>query len=164
MSAIHHPNISRRVYIDSHHYTKDDFLIEFVNFLISLRNLGLDDRHMLVQLSDTLTGSLYGGVEHSTVFEEKKVYDAAIRWAHCRHECSSDSQKLQIVPFKPLLRRNSSYIPWTMRAIISDSIIAQDDTLRTQFVRVLSLFHSWNPTLKPLRDLKYRLDPIKSHL
>jgi hypothetical protein len=74
MAAFDHPNLLRAVYIDSHNF-KPDFLHQFIVYLLNLRNMGIPDRHLLFYLSETVAGSLYGGVEHSTIYNESKVYE-----------------------------------------------------------------------------------------
>ena len=73
MTAYDHPNLTRFVHIDAFNY-QDDFLTHLVTVAIRLRNAGVDDRHILWHLSESLVGSLYRGNEHSTIYEEEAVY------------------------------------------------------------------------------------------
>ena len=76
MTAFSHPNILRAVYIDQHNH-EAGFLTDFVCFLVHLRNYGISDNGLLMHLSEILTGSIYSGVEHSTIYDEIKVYQYA---------------------------------------------------------------------------------------
>ena len=74
MCAFDHPNLIRAIHIDRHNHS-DDFLTNLTVFLIRVRNMGLSDHQVLVQLSDYMAGSLYGGGnEHSTIYDEPQVY------------------------------------------------------------------------------------------
>ena len=73
MHGFYHSNIHRALYIDSHN-DSDDFIIKLVTFLVGLRNRGLSDHGLLLYLSEPLSGSLYNGVEHSTIYDEIDVY------------------------------------------------------------------------------------------
>ena len=73
MTTYHHPNLTRALYIDRHNYV-DDFLTRLSAFLVNLRNRGIDDEQLLRHISDVLYGSLMNGVEHSTIYGERKIY------------------------------------------------------------------------------------------
>lgn len=73
MTAYDHPNLVRFIHIDAHNYM-DDFLTHLVTLAVRLRNAGVDDRNILHTLGDSIVGSIYRGVEHSTVYEEEEVY------------------------------------------------------------------------------------------
>jgi len=72
MTSIHHPSIIRAVYIDAASY-QNDFLINLIAFSLRLRNAGVDDHGILVQLSEVIAGSIYGE-GHSAIYEEREVY------------------------------------------------------------------------------------------
>jgi hypothetical protein len=57
---------------------------------------------------------------------------------------------------------NPFYLPWAMHGICSDPLILQDEVLKKDLTRLLSLFDQWNPTSARLRELKFRLDPLKT--
>ncbi|KAJ1676882.1 hypothetical protein EV182_007322 [Spiromyces aspiralis] len=79
--GISHPNLYRAVYIDGPHY-RDDFLTNLIIFALRLRNGGVDDKGLLVHLSNVIVGTLWGSTSggHSTIYEEKAVYKLALRW------------------------------------------------------------------------------------
>lgn len=57
---------------------------------------------------------------------------------------------------------NPFYLPWAMHGICSDPLILSDEVLKKDLARLLTLFEDWNPTSTRLRELKFRLDPIRT--
>lgn len=180
MSSVNHPNILRSIYIDGHIYSEDDFLINLIVFALRLRNAGLQDYDLLTHLSEVLAGSLYaleGG--HSTIYEELQVYMTAVRYTFetapfgkfIRTNLDPQNEKLtaetphvlaRMDPFVAKLQQNPFYLPWAMHGICSDKSILADEGLKNDLSRLLVLFDEWNPASARLKDLKFRLDPIRT--
>ncbi|CEP15927.1 hypothetical protein [Parasitella parasitica] len=188
MSSVTHPSVLRSIYIDGHIYSQDDFLINLIVFALKLRNTGLSDHDLLTHLSEVLAGSLYaleGG--HSTIYEELEVYMTAIRYTfetapfgkYTRRTCSppappspSSQQQQQpkksvvedaiLHPFQAKQQQNPFYLPWALHALCTDPLILADDLLKADLSRLLVLFEQWNPTSARLRELKFRLDPLRT--
>ncbi|KAL7331530.1 hypothetical protein PS15p_203711 [Mucor circinelloides] len=191
MSGISHPNILRAVYIDGHIYTKDDFLIRLITFALRLLNVGLSDHGFLIHISEVLAGNLYaweGG--HSTVYEELDVFMLPLQYlfetrpigqfeilkpASLLSQKISDSRdrakekvldkvKARLDPFQAKLRLNPFHLPWAMRGIWDDPRILDDDTLSSELDTLQDLFDKWNPTSARLKEIKFRLEPLKARL
>lgn len=191
MSGISHPNILRAVYIDGHIYTKDDFLIRLITFALRLLNVGLSDHGFLIHISEVLAGNLYaweGG--HSTVYEELDVFMLPLQYlfetrpigqfeilkpASLLSQKVSDSRdrakekvldkvKARLDPFQAKLRLNPFHLPWAMRGIWDDPRILDDDTLSSELDTLQDLFDKWNPTSARLKEIKFRLEPLKARL
>lgn len=183
MSSVNHPNILRSIYIDGHVYSKDDFLINLIVFALRLRNTGLPDYDLLMHLSEVLAGSLYaleGG--HSTIYEELEVYMTAVRYTfetapfgkYMRTFPSSKNEQpseqlvsaphvvARMEPFLAKQQQNPFYLPWVMHGICSDQRILADEVLKNDLSKLLILFDEWNPTSARLKELKFRLDPIRT--
>ncbi|RCH88281.1 hypothetical protein CU097_009443 [Rhizopus azygosporus] len=171
MSNLTHPNILRTIYIDGHFYSSGDFLIHLVVFALRLRNLGLSDHGLVTHLSEVLAGSIYvieGG--HSTIYEELNVYMTAVRYTfevspfgdYTRRNLMKPQEVATIEPFKAKQSSNPYYIPWAMRGICSDPSILAHEELKTELNSLLRLFEMWNPTSSKLKELKFKLDPLKS--
>ncbi|KAF7731671.1 hypothetical protein EC973_008842 [Apophysomyces ossiformis] len=179
MSGISHPNILRSVYVDGDIYSEDDFIINLVSFALRLKNAGLSDHSLLIYLSDVLAGNLYsleGG--HSTIYEEIEVYASAIRFLFetkpfgslqqiRTYNDSEDEQdidddvEVQMEPFQAKLQFNPFYLPWAMRGICDDTQILKDNNLYEQLCRLRDMFQRWNPSTTKMRELKFRLEPLK---
>ncbi|KAI8645854.1 hypothetical protein BD408DRAFT_338145 [Parasitella parasitica] len=169
MSSVNHSSILRSVYIDGHIYSQDDFLINLIVFALKLRNTGLSDHDLLTHLSEVLAGSLYaleGG--HSTIYEELEVYMTAIRYTfetapfgkYTRRTLAVEDAILH--PFQAKQQQNPFYLPWALHALCTDPLILADDLLKADLTRLLILFEQWSPTSARLRELKFRLDPLRT--
>ncbi|GAA5805893.1 hypothetical protein HPULCUR_011419 [Helicostylum pulchrum] len=166
MSGISHPNILRAVYIDGHIYSKDDFLIRLILFAIRLLNVGLSDHGFLIHISEVLAGNIYatklweGG--HSTVYEELKVFLLPLQYLAKQKVLEKVQARLD--PFQAKLRLNPFHLPWAMRGIWDDPRILSDETLNHELEELQDLFDKWNPTSAKLKEIKFRLEPLKARL
>ncbi|CAO3676932.1 unnamed protein product [Rhizopus stolonifer] len=172
MSNLNHPSILRYIYIDGHFYSSDDFLVQLVVFALQLRNLGLSDHGLLVHLSEVLAGNIYvieGG--HSTIYEELNVYMTAVKYMfesspfgnYARHTVTTPtSQEAVIEPFQAKQNQNPYYIPWVMRGICSDPSIILNSNLKNELKNLFELFNHWNPASNKLKELKFKLEPLKT--
>lgn len=178
MSSVNHSSILRSIYIDGHIYSQDDFLITLIVFALKLRNSGLSDHDLLTHLSEVLAGSLYaleGG--HSTIYEELEVYMTAIRYTFetapfgkytRRMSPSLQPKKSTLVEdavlesFQATQQQNPFYLPWALHAVCTDPLILADEPLKEDLCRLQALFEQWNPTSARLRELKFRLDPLRT--
>jgi hypothetical protein len=171
MTTLVHPNVLRHVYIDGSIYSEDDFLISLVLFSVKLRNFGLYDHDLLIHLSEVLAGSLYaleGG--HSTIYEEVEVYMTAVRsifetvpfGKYERRNVPVENPDIFSGHFQATLNPNPFYLPWALRGICSDRNILDHDELKQDLIRLCQLFEEWHPTTGRLKELKFRLDPIRT--
>ncbi|KAF9175233.1 hypothetical protein BGX20_007383 [Mortierella sp. AD010] len=165
MTSIHHPSIVRAVYIDAASY-QNDFLINLIAFSLRLRNAGVDDHGVLVHLSEVIAGSLYGE-GHSTIYEERDVYLLAIR-SLLEPPASLTSNLIRSVPtinpFKAKQRLNPFYLPWGMRGIADEIMARGDQILIKELERLKKLYNEWNPVTKGMKEIKFRLEPVRSKL
>lgn len=180
LSAISHPNILRAVYIDKHLYSENNFLISLVIFALRLRNAGLSDHGLFTNISEVLAGSLYaleGG--HSTIYEEIDVYMTAIRYLfdtppfgqrarslwHGSHSTNEFGEILHhdahMETFQAKLRPNPFYLPWILRGIFDDPAIKENMELFKELKHLRDLFLQWEPTDARLKEIKFRLEPLK---
>jgi hypothetical protein len=190
MSGITHPHILRAIYIDGHIYTKDDFLIRLITFALRLLNVGLSDHGFLIHISEVLAGNIYsweGG--HSTVYEELDVFMLPLQYLFGTYPFGNmevsqpiplqqqvknasdearqsvlDKVKARLDPFQAKLRLNPFHLPWAMRGIWDDPRILGDQTLSEELDKLQDLFDKWNPTSARLKEIKFRLEPLKARL
>ncbi|KAF9438004.1 hypothetical protein BGZ76_010208 [Entomortierella beljakovae] len=165
MTSIHHPSIVRAVYIDAASY-QNDFLINLIAFSLRLRNAGVDDHGILVHLSEAIAGSLYGE-GHSTIYEEREVYLLAIRSlleppAGLTPVLSRSTPILN--PFRAKQRLNPFYLPWGMRGVADEILARGDQILIKELERLKKLYNEWNPATKITKEIKFRLEPVRSKL
>ncbi|KAF9094875.1 hypothetical protein BGX23_001445 [Mortierella sp. AD031] len=165
MTSIHHPSIVRAVYIDGTSY-QNDFLINLIAFSLRLRNMGVDDHGILVHLSEVIAGSLYGE-GHSTIYDEREVYMLSIR-SLLEPPTSLTAERARsepiLNPFRAKQRLNPFYLPWGMRGIADEIMARGDQILIKELERVKRLYNDWNPVSKAMKEIKFRLEPVRSKL
>ncbi|TGZ80604.1 hypothetical protein EX30DRAFT_332130 [Ascodesmis nigricans] len=160
MANISHPYIYRAVFVDGRLHTPD-FLSHLVGFALKLRNLGVRDHGLVRELSSPLAGSLYGGEGHSRIYDDGCVYDLGIRHA-LETDTMQGEPKLLIEPFELPTNANPFFLPWSMRGLLEEPVV------RTRLQRegrgLLEMFEEWRPQTKQLRDVKWRLEAVRSKL
>ncbi|KAF9108520.1 hypothetical protein BGX29_010990 [Mortierella sp. GBA35] len=165
MTSIHHPSIVRAVYIDGATY-QDDFLTNLISFSLRLRNSGVDDHGVLVHLSEVIAGSIYGE-GHSTIYEEREVYLLAIRsLLEPPKSLTSEMARSEPIlhPFQATQTLNPFYLPWGMRGVMDEIKSLGDEVLNEEMERLKKLYDEWSPVSKGMKEIKFRLEPVRSRL
>lgn len=157
-SPISHPHIYRAVFVDGRIHAPN-FLVHLVGFALKLRNLGVQDHGLIRELSGPLAGSLYTGEGHSRIYEDNAVYDLAVEFALETNAILNAplSQKPSPTPSS-----NPYILPWAVRGILEEDFVKSD--LQNEAHELLKQFDNWNPTTKVLKDVKFRLEGIRSKL
>lgn len=57
---------------------------------------------------------------------------------------------------------NPYYLPWAMRGILEEPTVKKD--MQAEVQELIRLFDEWKPTSKALKDVKFRLEAVKSKL
>ncbi|KPM34854.1 hypothetical protein AK830_g11714 [Neonectria ditissima] len=160
-SPAHHPYIYRAVFIDRRVHAPD-FIAHLVGFALKLRNLGVSDHGLIRELSIPLAGSLYSGAGHSRIYFDDAVYDLAISHAletapaHAPPPCDISARQ------GPLTSPNPYVLPWIMRGLLEEDFVRTE--LSAEADELLRQFDDWKPTNKALKDVKYRLEALRSKL
>ncbi|KAK0653507.1 Uncharacterized protein DIS24_g5992 [Lasiodiplodia hormozganensis] len=163
-SNISHPYIYRAVFVDGRIHAPD-FITHLVGFALKLRNLGLPDHGLIRELSPALAGSLYGGEGHSRLYNDVAVYNLAVQ--HALETTSlpgAMNPPLQIKDYEGTgsTGNNPYFLPWAMRGLLEEDFVRRE--LSNEVEGLLAMFESWKPTTKPLKDIKFRLEVVKSKL
>ena len=69
---------------------------------------------------------------------------------------------LQIQKFEIPTSINPFQLPWSMRGLLEEDIVKTE--LDQETTELLKQFDEWKPTTKVLKDVKYRLEAVKSKL
>ncbi|KIW64487.1 hypothetical protein PV04_09416 [Phialophora macrospora] len=167
-----HPHIYRAVSIDSRIHAPN-FLSNLVGFVLKLRNIGVPDHGLIRELSTPLAGSLYTGEGHSRLYEDDAVYALAI--AFTLETTSLPNTSVTSSKRAPLsapsdgksnpsgTQSSNPYIlPFAMRGILEEDIVKKE--LRDEAKRLLEQFDEWEPKTKVLKDVKFRLEGVRSQL
>lgn len=158
-SPITHPHIYRAVLIDSRLHTPD-FISHLVGFVLKLRNVGVKDHGLIRELSSPLAGSLYTGDGHSRIYENDSIYDLAVSFA-------LETTAILDVPITTSRQTaggsgNPYILPFAMRGILEEDFVKTE--LQSEASELLEQFDDWKPSTKQLKDVKFRLEGIRSRL
>ncbi|KAI0883424.1 uncharacterized protein GGS22DRAFT_166949 [Annulohypoxylon maeteangense] len=154
-----HPYIYRAVFIDGRVHAPD-FIAHLVGFALKLRNLGISDHGLIRELSIPLAGSLYSGEGHSRLYDDEQVYDLAI--SHALETTNVSGVPCRIQKPEKLVNPNPFLLPWIMRGLLEEEFVKTE--LYSETTELLKQFDDWSPTNKALKDVKYRLEAVRSKL
>lgn len=157
--VINHPNIYRAVFVDGRVHAPD-FLTHLVGFALKLRNLGVPDHGLIRELSSPLAGSLYSGEGHSRIYEDEAVYTLAIE--HALQTSSLGSIPMQFHDDGAGLSQNPYILPFAMRGLLEEDFVRAE--LYSETTELIRQFDDWKPSTKVLKDVKFRLEGVRSKL
>ncbi|KAK3692174.1 hypothetical protein B0T22DRAFT_446617 [Podospora appendiculata] len=158
-TTAHHPYIYRAVFIDGRIHAPD-FIGHLVGFAMKLRNLGVSDHGLIRELSTPLAGSLYSGEGHSRLYDDEQVYDLAI--THALETTSVGNVPCEIRKHQAPTTPNPYHLPWIMRGLLEEEFVKSE--LNSETAELLRQFDDWKPVTKALKDVKYRLEAVRSKL
>lgn len=189
--ALHvfHPNIYRACYID-YALKTPDFISKLVSLCCQLQNLGFFDNNVVKELSTVLAGPLTGG-GHLKIYNDGKVYDLGIKFVLDTDDLviprtPGASADLQVpVTNQVYLKEynigkigtNPFILPWCLRGLVfnveknwpADAhpiLVERDARARASGIdeigSLYELFDRWKPDTKILKDLKFRLNGIRT--
>ncbi|RIA88750.1 hypothetical protein C1645_694938 [Glomus cerebriforme] len=157
-TGVNHPSIMRAIYIDGPLYQGNDFLTNLIVFAIKLRNAGILDHGLMVQLSEVVAGSMYGE-GHSALYNEIEVYTLAVRYLFETPSLGSCDLKLE--RFMAQQKNNPFYLPWAMRGVLEDQKVLESQHFSLDVMKLRKQYEDWEPTSKPMKEVKFRLEPLK---
>ncbi|CAG8586647.1 16561_t:CDS:2 [Acaulospora morrowiae] len=157
-TGLSHPSIMRAIYIDGPLYQENDFLTNLIVFCIRLRNAGILDHGLIVQLSDVIAGSIIGE-GHSLLCIEIDVYALAVRYLF--ETAPLERHEIKIDKFQAQHKKNPFYLPWALRRIVEDRIVTGNRSFMHEINILRKQYKEWEPTTKVMKELKFRLEPFK---
>lgn len=150
----------------------------------------MPDHGLIRELSPHLAGSIYAGEGHSRVYEDPRVYSLAIQHALETTNLPVSPQQTKVNSFTGIsipvpgakldaknvykLRvkeyknsgsapgENPYFLPWAMRGLLEEDLVKKE--LGNEVNNLLSMFEDWKPTDKRLKDVKFRLEGVRSKL
>jgi hypothetical protein len=159
-----------------------DFLSHLVAFALKLRNLGVSDHGLIRELSLPLAGSLYGGEGHSRIYDDPAVYTLALRSsrggppesvsaANSLRRGSVSATTISGIP--PLFANfeipasgsnaNPYFLPWALRGILEEEVV-KGEGMKSEVKALVEGFEEWRPVSKVLKDVRFRLEGVRSKL
>ncbi|KAJ6036954.1 hypothetical protein N7540_001233 [Penicillium herquei] len=158
-SPINHPYIYRSVFVDGRVHAPS-FVSHLVGFALKLRNLGIPDHGLIRELSTPLAGSLYTGDGHSRLYDDEAVYYMAIQFA--LETSIVPEASLEIKRSSPSVPSNPFILPFAMRGLLEEEHVRRE--MNEETMELLRQFDDWKPSSKVLKDVKFRLEGIRSKL
>jgi len=157
--TVSHPYIYRAVFVDGRVHAPD-FLTHLVGFALKLRNLGISDHGLIRELSTPLAGSLYGGEGHSRIYDDEAVYYLAVE--HTLETTSLGNIPLQTHSEIQATTQNPYILPFAMRGLLEEDYVRTE--LYGEITELIKQFDDWKPSSKVLKDVKFRLEGVRSKL
>ncbi|MCJ1417634.1 hypothetical protein MMC32_003978 [Xylographa parallela] len=157
--VIEHPYIFRAVFVDGRVHASD-FITHLVAFALKLRNLGVPDHGLIRELSSPLAGSLYGGEGHSRIYEDPAVYALAVEYA--LETTSIPQATFYANRSTPPISQNPYILPFAMRGVLEEEYVRAQ--MLDEMNELLKQFDAWKPASKVLKDVKFRLEGVRSKL
>jgi hypothetical protein len=68
----------------------------------------------------------------------------------------------EIQKYEGLSQPNPYHLPWIMRGLLEEDFVKTE--LNSETAELLRQFDDWKPTTKALKDVKYRLEAVRSKL
>lgn len=137
-----------------------DFLTHLVGFALKLRNLGISDHGLIRELSTPLAGSLYGGEGHSRIYDDEAVYYLAVE--HALETSSVGNAPVQVQPNIGTGSQNPYILPFAMRGLLEEEYVRTE--MHGEITELIRQFDDWKPSSKVLKDVKFRLEGVRSKL
>ena len=122
--------------------------------------MGISDHGLIRELSIPLAGSLYSGEGHSRLYDDEAVYYLAIQFA--LETSSVPDTPLSVKRSSPAVASNPYILPFAMRGLLEEEIVRRE--LHDETMELLRQFDDWKPSSKVLKDVKFRLEGIRSKL
>lgn len=130
-----------------------------MGFALKLRNLGISDHGVIRELSSPLAGSLYGGEGHSRIYEDE-VYYLAVQYA--LETTSLGETSPQFHRERPTISTNPYILPFAVRGVLEEDYVRTG--LYGEITELIKRFDEWRPSTKALKDVKFRLEGVRSKL
>lgn len=67
-------------------------------------------------------------------------------------------------PFRAKQNLNPFYLPWGMRGVMDELKSLGSEVLDREMERLQNLYDEWNPISKAMKEIKFRLEPVRSKL
>ncbi|CAG8490022.1 10174_t:CDS:2 [Ambispora leptoticha] len=160
-SNMNHPSIKRGIYVANFVYEEKKFIADLVRVLLRIRNNNYSDHGLLVLLSESLLGYL-SDRGHSHLHDESEPYQYAVDHLNLSREYKGVDAKFTEFNYKLPEKPRKTYIPWSMRGLLTDEKIIIAEKLISDFQSLRQSFKSWSPSPLDLVavELKSDLQPF----
>lgn len=101
------------------------------------------------------------------MYEEDGVYDVAVRFALESTNLVAAGEVPDLVAkgayeVPTTANTNPYFLPWAMRGVLEENLVR--GPLKAEAEELLRLFEWWRPGSKALKDVRFRLEAVRSRL
>lgn len=82
--------------------------------------------------------------------------------AHALETTNVANATCEIQKYEGLAQQNPYHLPWIMRGLLEEDFVKTE--LNAETAELLRQFDDWKPVNKALKDVKYRLEAVRSKL
>jgi hypothetical protein len=94
----------------------------------------------------------------------KKQFQHDYAWLFNHWRSSKPADPVIAHIFNAPLRINPSWIPWSLSMLLHDKQLQANVSLWRELQELIKMYEHWEPIQRPLKELRYRLEPLKSKL
>lgn len=107
-----------------------------------------------------MCNSLNHRIRESITSELTASYSLAVE--HALETTSIGNVPLQVQDYELPSTNNPFILPWAMRGLLEEEYVRKE--LYDETSELLAQFENWRPSSKVLKDVKFRLEAVKSKL
>ena len=115
---------------------------------------------MIRELSSPLAGSLYSGEGHSKIYNDDDIYYLAVE--HALETTSLGEIPPQFHREGATTSPNPYILPFAMRGVLEEDYVRTE--MYGEITELIKQFDEWKPSTKALKDVKFRLEGVRSKL
>lgn len=82
--------------------------------------------------------------------------------SHCLETANVNKPVCEIAKHGSLTNPNPYHLPWIMRGLLEEDFVKTE--LHAETAELVKQFDDWKPVTKALKDVKYRLEAVRSRL
>lgn len=90
------------------------------------------------------------------------TYISSLAISHALETTSVGRVPCEITKYHGLTQPNPYVLPWIMRGLLEEDVVRTELSSETE--ELLRRFDDWEPKTKPLQNVKYRLEAVRSKL
>lgn len=98
------------------------------------------------------------------IYQEPGVYELGVAWtlesADLGHPAKMELKEGYEAPSGT--NANPFFLPWAVRGLLEEEMVK--NTLQEEAKHLLTQFDDWQPTTKALKDVKFRLEAVRTKL
>ena len=94
------------------------------------------------------------------MYDDEAVYYLAVQ--HALETTTAGNVSLQTHLENPIVTQNPYILPFAMRGLLEEEFVRRE--LHGEVTELIKQFDAWKPSSKVLKDVKFRLEGVRSKL